>query len=603
MKAIICALLLISVLPLATAFSIDSYYTHATVMKNGDIQVYEDINFTLEKAYNEGFRSIRKEDFGSLGNIDVQSVKVNGQGVQYAKQMNGDNAEIVWKKTYQGKNEVELTYILKGRAQLYDDFAKVCFEHYGANWPVAADVFKSRMTLPEEARGKDMHFEVYSAKSGNAYIDDLSVVIDMANVPSGNYVGGCYLYDKAALQTSNRVNGSALQILQDERKAYGSKTVVAAEELGSSTLCCLPAGIIALLIALSYLMKDLKQPKYPENILPPDKEEPAAVRVLVTNNLSEADALAAAILDLISRNCIDIVELEKEKSTSAELKKERTILMLKKRPETPKPYDNAIIDMLFSGGRKEVDLDQMAADFDVVKSKEDAEKNEISKGVEAFNSETEKILKAKDLWKYRNSAQSKTAGLGGIAIFGLIASCAAIFITMGFMSKYAAAGNYLEVIGTGLGIILFFPSMIYSVMSYLKPSYPAAMREQFGRWDAFGRAVKASRLKEYPPSSAVIWGEILVYAAALGMADKVKAHMSELDALTSKRLERLEEVRMSSRHFYHSAWALHNLRHYGNRHGPVSSSHGGFSSHSSGGWSSGGGGGFSHGSSGGGGFR
>jgi uncharacterized membrane protein len=591
----------LALVALPYAFSIDSYYTHATVMENGDIQVYENINFTLETAYNEGFRSIRKEDFDSLDRIAIQAVKVNGQDVTYTKQMNGDNAEIVWKKTYEGANNIELSYILKDRAQLYDDFAKVCFEHYGANWPVTTGTFRSQMTLPETARGKDMHFEVYSAKQGNAYIDDLSVMIEMTDVPSGNYIGGCYLYDKAALSTINIVNGSALQILQDEREAYGSKTIVASEDLGSSTCCCLPAAIITALIALFYLIRDIRAPKLPESILPPDKEEPAVVTTLVRNEMVEADVLAAAILDLINRNCMDIVELEKGKRSSTELNKERTILMLKKRPDNPKPYDNAIIDMLFANGRKEVDLDRMATEFAAIKTKEDAEKDGVSKGVETFNEEIEKILKGKGLWEYRNANKNKKTGLSLIVFFGLIASCAAIFVSFEFMTKYLATGNYLEVAGTGIALLVFFPSAIYAVIGYLKPSAPGVMREEYAKWDAFGRAVKASRLNEYPPSSAVIWGDILVYATALGMADRVKKHMSELDIITSKRLERMDIVRKSSIEFYVSAWALHNLRTYGNRYGPESS-HGGFSSGSSGGWSSGGGG-FSGGSSGGGGFR
>ena len=84
-----------ALLSVAFPFSIDSYYTHATVQADGDIVISESINFTLEQAYNEGFRSIRKEDFGALNDISIQSVKVNGQAVQYAKQMNGQNAESV----------------------------------------------------------------------------------------------------------------------------------------------------------------------------------------------------------------------------------------------------------------------------------------------------------------------------------------------------------------------------------------------------------------------------------------------------------------------------------------------------------------------------
>ena len=596
-----------ALLSVAFPFSIDSYYTHATVQADGDIVISESINFTLEQAYNEGFRSIRKEDFGALNDISIQSVKVNGQAVQYAKQMNGQNAEIVWKKTYPGANNVELKYTIKDRAQLYNDFAKVCYEHYGADWPVSATKFKSVMTMPEAARGKDMHFEIYSAKEGNAYIDDLSVVVEMSGVPSGNYIGGCYLYDKGALTTANKVNASALQILTDERKAYGSKTVVAGDEgaagsQGSSTLCCLPLGLLAAIAAVYYLIKDSKIPRLAENILPPSKEEPAVAAVLALNRLDESDILSSTILDLINRNCVDIVELEKKGEDSAEVKREHTILMLKRRPESPKAYEAAVLDMLFPEGKTEVDLDQMAADYDAIKDRASAQKAPIAQNIEKYTAEIEKSLKDRGVWGIRNAASERDGRAILIGIVGLFAACATVFVTGDFIINYLAAGNYLEVIGTGLGILLFFPSMAYFIIHTRKPSVPDKFREEFGKWDAFARAVKASRLKEYPPSSAVIWGEIIVYAAAMGLADKVKQHMSELDSLTTKRLERLDTARKSSRHYFASAWAIYNLKTYGHRAGQVSS-HGGFSSHSSGGWSSGGGGGFSSHSSGGGGFR
>ncbi|MEM4272634.1 MAG: DUF2207 domain-containing protein, partial [Candidatus Bilamarchaeaceae archaeon] len=162
MKKFIAALLLFS---LAFPFSIDSYKSEAEVQGNGDLLIRETMVFSLEQAYSEGYRSIRPQDFGSsLNNIVIHSVKVNGQPVEYTKQMNGENAEIVWKKTFVGTNTVELFYTLKDRVELWDDYAKVCFEHYGANWPVPAASFYSSMKMPEAARGKTLHFEIYSAK-------------------------------------------------------------------------------------------------------------------------------------------------------------------------------------------------------------------------------------------------------------------------------------------------------------------------------------------------------------------------------------------------------------------------------------------------------
>lgn len=589
---------------LSFPFSIDSYRSNATVMGNGDLQISESIGFTLEKQYSEGFRSIRKEDFGVLSDISVQSVKVNGAGVPFTTQMNGDQAEIVWKKTFIGENKVELRYTIKDRAQLFNDFAKVCYEHFGANWPSSATRFESRMKLPEAARGKDMHFEVYSSKKGDAFIDDLAVVIQMNDVPAGNYIGGCYLYDKAALKTANKVNASALQILQDERKAYGSEEIIAPSgSPGSMTCCCLPIAILAAALAMFYYVEGTKVKRLPESILPPNKEEPSVVSVLVRNSISDKNMLASCIIDLINRGILDIVELEKKGEVSAEMNRERTILLLRKRPADLKPYENAVIDMIFSDGKKEVDLDQLADGYDKIKTKAETEGSPVAKNMGIFTSEIERILKGRGIWDIRNSSEARTASLVGLGFFGLIVACGVLFVSVEFISAYLANGDWLEIIGVFVSFAILLLALVYDVFIFTqRPSVPQAMRDEYTRWDAFYRAVKSSRLKEYPPGSAVIWGDILVYATALDLADKVKHHLSELDSLTVKRLERMDRVRKSSFHYYSSALALYNLKTYGRRSGP-STSHGGFSSHSSGGWSSGGGGGFSSHSSGGGGFR
>ncbi|MEW6035794.1 MAG: DUF2207 domain-containing protein [Candidatus Micrarchaeota archaeon] len=597
------AFILLALAAVSFAFSIDSYFTHAAVQQDGSLDVYENINFTLEKEYGEGFRSIRSEDYGSLGNLDVRYVRVNGQDVPFTKQQNGDKAEIVWKRTYEGQNNVELSYTLRGRAQIYNDFAKVCFEHYGAGWSVQAGSFESRMSLPEAARGKDMHFEVYSAKNGTAYIDDLDVVIEMKDVPPGNYVGGCYLYDKGALSTQNVVNASALQILKDEREAYGSETIIAPEDRSSVALCCLPLGVLSAVAAAAVFFTKSSVPKKPENIIPPDSEEPAAVSALVRNEVKQPEMLAAAILSLINSGAIDIVELEKRGETSAEARRERTVLILKRRPEGLKRYETAILDMLFPAGTSEVDLDALAASYDAMKTREEADKTPVAQNMDIFANEIDGILRTKGMTELKDLRTGKNAGLVGIGMMGLFFSCALVLTAAPFIMYGLAAGDYLEAGGAILAMLLFFPSAAYLVYHYnVRPTIPKGLEEEYASWDAFARAAKASRLREYPPSSALIWGGILVYATALGLADKVKRHMSELDVLTAGRLAGMEAIRDSSVRFYSSAWALRNLRRYGTRHGP-GSRHGGFSSRSSGGWSHGGGGGFSSRSSGGGGFR
>ncbi len=597
MKKLLSLLILFS---FVHAFSIESYETSSQVLTNGDLNIYEKMVFDLDEVYSEGYRSIRPEDFHSLSSITVHSAKLNGKDVSYEAVMNGPYAEIIWKKTVLGANLVELNYTIEDRVELYDDFARVCYEHYGANWPVSAQTFVSRMTLPGETRGITMHFEVYSDKKGDAYIDDLTVVIEIDNVPSGNYVGGCYLFFKGAVNTTKRVSGSAYEILQEEREFYGSESILEPEI--DPLFCISPLFIFFLIFLFSSLAvykKNKKKLHYPANILPPEKEEPSVVSVLMRNELDKKDIMAATILQLISKGVLDIVELEKKGKKSAELKKERTILILKKKDAKLKHHEKTMIQMLFEGGN-EVDLDAMAEKFEKIKTKKDAQKLNVVTKLKEFNDQMEKLVKSRGLMDFMTKGPEKRTSIIIMIIISIMVACPFSMFFFELASVLFADENFIAFsvfIGSMLGILL---SMIYMFASYMQPEAPEKMKQKFAKWAAFMSAIKASRLKEYPPASAVIWDDIIVYATVLGLAEKVEKHLSELKAFDIRKIERIDKVRTSVFTYYVAAHSVSNLSKYGRRSGPRSS--GGFSSASSGGWS-GGGGGFSGGSSGGGGFR
>ncbi len=584
-------LLIFLLLSCSFAFSIESYDSRVQVLENGDINVHETITFELEEKYNEGYRSIRNEDAPSTEDLELHSVEVNGFESESHKHVYGGDVEIVWSDTYLGTNTVELNYTLRDRAEIFDDFARVCFEHFGADWDASAKKFSSEMILPEESLGKTMHFEIYSAKRGNAFVEDGIIKVEMENVPPGNYVGGCYLFDKDSVESTKVVNGSAYEILADERESYDSLEV-----MGPSAgweCICLPTFIISAII-YGYLRLKQRREKYPESILPPGDESPAVVAAIVKNMKSEKNLLAATILDLINRKFISIIELEKSGEQSASIKRERTILMLKKKKGL-KAHESAAVRMIFND-KTEVDLDKLAEDFKKIRRREIAKKHYIPKAFEEFQSEISKILAKEKLNTVIASRNEKFA----MALFASIFIGFIIFGCFGLDIFFDIVVNFsieqIELVFFQLAIMGISTVLIgLSILKYIEPSAPKGMEEKFEKWDAFARGLKSSRISEYPPSSVQIWGRILVYATALGMADKVRKHLSELDDLTLRYVEEMEGVGRSTSLVYASASGLRNLSKHGSRRG--------YSRRSSGGWSSSGGGGFSSRSSGGGGFR
>ncbi len=576
----------------ASAFSIDSYYNHATVLPDGSLHVYEDINFTLEKQYDQGFRSIRPADAPSPDSVNLEYVKVDGNDVPgYVDTYDGET-EIVWNVTHEGKNEVELSYVLSNMTTLWDDYARVCYEHYGANWPVSAASVRTQMDLPPLSEGRTVHFQIYSQKEGNASIEGLSVIAELEDVPSGNYVGGCYLFPKDAVNTTNVMNGSAFQILQDERASYGSTTIIAPDPPTPLGYVCLPLTAILAILAIAGLFRRTAR-RMEESILPPSDEQPAVVTAILKNDIPEKDLLAATLLGLINSGAIDIIELERKGEASATIERPRSVLSLKK-AEGLLPHEKALVDMVF-GGKKTVELDERAKALNAIEDQDAAKETAMAEGMEKFRKEEKALADAKGGW-LKDPASNRVGISATLGMFGLVGG---FFVLVFVMTEYDSYAYYnqLQLLWAILAS-LPIAAIAYAIVAYeyTRPRVLKGHEADYAQWDAFARAVKSSRLKTYPPGSVVIWGNILVYATALGLADRVSRHFSQLDSLALKRMQQLDSVRVSSYAFYSSSLAASNLATYGNKSGAVSSG-------SSGGWSSGGGGGFSSGSSGGGGFR
>ncbi len=557
----------------AASFSIQDYHSQLNILQNGDLHVHETITFILPHTYNEGYRTIRAEDFNTINNIQLTSATVNAQTVPATTALNGKNAEIIWHKTFTGTNLVDLDYTLKNRVEVYDDFAKICYEHFGANWQTAAQTFSSTITFAEQTRGKDFHFQIYSPTPKQAHIEDLSVIINANNVQPGDYIGGCYLFDKNATTSTNFKTGSAYRFLQDERKAYGSSRLLTPLDLSYYTLIFPFTFFIALVITSFLFLKREKLTNSAENIIPPSEEDPLLAALFAKGSYTEKDILAATILNLVRKNFIELIDYEKN----------NTILILKKINKHLTKEEKAVINLLFSK-KKEVNLDQLAEELEKINTKREAKP--ILDQLNLFTASVKDRLN-------QNNFQTILAKTNERKVIAILIAILSIPFFIFSQTLLSLSHNPYFLIGE-ISILGTIGCVILMIILLFQPPFLKEYKIEQIKWRIFAATLKKSRLKEYPPASIAIWGEILVSATALGLASKVNQHLSELDTLLAQRVTKLQGLNTSAYRFYGVSYQIHTLYTPGNRQG--------FSSRSSGGYSSGGGG-FSGGSSGGGGFR
>lgn len=110
--------------------------------------------------------------------------------------------------------------------------------------------------------------------------------------------------------------------------------------------------------------------------------------------------------------------------------------------------------------------------------------------------------------------------LKAFGIIGLIVAALTFFFTV---SDPLPASSLALISSIILGIVAF--------ISLIMPQKVAGQWTTYGeeydaKWHNFGKYIQDfSLIKEYPPESVKIWNKYLVYATALGVADKVRKTM------------------------------------------------------------------------------
>lgn len=412
--------------------------------------------------------------------------------------------------------KVAVTYkydFIKG-VKVYDDVAELHFAVWGTNWDSKVAKLTTHITLPGPINESAYWFNppnIVESKSLNgntmtatySNLDPYDENIEQRTLMPKTYFKS---FDNADVIAKNAKDN----ITQMENDYYS-------KVYGADGIQIIIIAICLILIAAPFIIyykygREYKlkfNSKYETDI--PYDDSPAYVNAMMNENCGDLNinAFQATIMDLIDKRFIRVfasednnliikIDVDKYNEECDELWQ----------------YEVKILDFLYSYRRCDDTISFRAI------------KNSMANEdfIDFFNSWKSLVRDNEDIW---DEADEKFDDTG--SIYAEIVSIASIIFAFIAFVVSLCTGSIYFFTGLELSVVLFIEGLIVRALpDEVMGSYTYTGREYKIRWEHFRNYIKNySLIKEYPPESVQVWGRYLVYATALGCADKVQSNMKK----------------------------------------------------------------------------
>jgi len=498
------------------------------VEENGNLHVKEKLHYSFSGTYNGVYR-----DIPLASGQKIENLKISTQGAYSSYQVNR-NGDIQSLKIFLYSNsqktipvtdrdvDVFIEYDFINVIKIYNDIAELHYKLWGEGWDVDVGQVNSNIHLKSGDGVQYWLNPPYFVQNDNWQDGTLQVASE--SIPSGNYFELRMAIPKdqfaADPQFAQKINIDGLPKIERIQRDYEN-------ELNLKTGLY---SILAILMFLSIFLPVLiyfkfgREPKIDyraeyERDLPTD-DLPAVVNAISGRGLGkrvgepDMDGFRATIMDLINRKYLLMQnipsKLDENKDASLSLK-----INYDKGLNGLKNFESDVINFLREFEEEGIIyLDSLKHDL---KDKSTAESFRDSYNLWKDNLKNEFL---DDETMNKIFLKKGDTYLKAFGIIGLIVAAITFFFTV---SDPLPASNLALISSIILGFV--------AVISLIMPQKVAGQWTTYGeeydaKWHNFRKYIQDfSLIKEYPPESVKIWNKYLVYATALGVADKVRKTM------------------------------------------------------------------------------
>lgn len=498
------------------------------VEENGNLHVKEKLHYSFSGTYSGVYRDIPIKSGERIENLQISTQ--GAYSTFSAADRNGMKRVTVYLYSDPQKTtritdkdvDVFIEYDFINVIKIYNDVAELQYKLWGEDWDVDVSQVNSNIHIKSSSGVQYWLNPPY-------YVENSSWQGNILKVTSQSISPGNFFEVRMAIpkdqfaanpQYAQKININGLPEIERIQQDYENELNFKTTLYSILAVLFLLAWLVPLLIYFRYGRepKINYQAEYERDI--PTDDAPAVVNAISGKGLGkkvgepDMDGFRATIMDLINRKYLIIEDipskLDEDKNNSLSLK-----INDNKDLNELTNFESVVINFLsyFEEGGV-IYLDTLKHDL---KDKSTAESFRDS-----YNTWKDD-LKDEFLSDEVMSKIFLKKGDTYLKIFGIIALVAAAVTFFLTISDPLPAASYALVASIILGIV--------AVISLIMPQKIAGQWTTYGeeydaKWRNFAKYIKDfSLIKEYPPESIIVWNKYLVYATALGIADKVRKTM------------------------------------------------------------------------------
>ncbi len=516
----------------ARDYTLEEVTANITVDLQGITHVEESISYSFDGTYHEVFRQIYSPVGGSIENIqgNCEGYESGFEVVPIA-----GGYELIGKLPQPTPDKITfvISYDYYKGVKVYKDISELHFMLWGEEWEKPLNKLTASITLPVE-NGNNLEYWLHPDDyTKSSSIKGSVITVNTDDIPSNRWYEIRAVFPR--LQSPNPrfvsiQDEDALEKILAIEKEYEEKQKTINFLYKLAILFFFFIIIFPLLIYFRYG----REPKIDYQALyerePPTNSKPAVVNAIMKGEIGIPiiEGFTATVMDLVNQDYLSIHDIKAEEKRLGLFKYESEDVIIKIKKDDLTELDDieiGVFNLLKSHSRDREIL------WSVLK-KELGNDTSFYKFINNWNQKVKNRIKVDKLFISKGNSTIQLFTLFVIMIIGL-----AYFLT----AKSYPQNEFPTF--TNL-IYLFIVIGIFSILMFI---FTLISEKGFGRWKPEGKLfykqwnnfskylTDFSALNEHPPESIKIWDFYMVYAIALGVADKALENMKLI--VPSEQLE------------------------------------------------------------------
>lgn len=514
----------------ARDYTLDHASANIIIGPDGITHVEESITYLFDGTFKEVYRNVYKPHGGNITNI---SGHIIGHPTEFSVLPIIGGYELVCQLPSPTPSTVTfvVSYEYHGGVKVYNDVSELHYKLWGDEWEKGMHSLSASVTIPRTSE-KDIRFWIHPDQyTTSAYIDNMvaenttTLWIEAGDIPMNQWYELRMSFPRLddpnpAFVSIQEMDG--MPGILDIEKTYSQKLYIIKILLGLTKLC----GIVVLLFPLGIYVKYGREPKieyhgtYEREA--PTKTKPALINAFMVGNIGTPtmEAFTATIMDLVYREYLHLEESVYVKKSLGIITKEKKDIIIRINSNKDKSilldYEQDILKMLA----------EHVKDKSIRWSDLNYELGKTSSFYYFMGTWNSKVTKHARTNKFFDPTGNEYMSYFSAAVL-LLSFLFIIVISILFPKEQFPS------IETVINMIILCDIFAVAMIIFVKVSEKSLGRWTpegmlfYKRWSNFRKYLTDfSLLKEHPPASIKIWDQYMVYAMALGVAEKALDNMS-----------------------------------------------------------------------------